>query len=163
MEATASHILLVEDDENDVTFMRLALKRAGITGALQHAEDGQQAIGYLRGDGAFADRSRYPLPALIFLDLKLPRVMGMDVLRWIRDQPCLDMLVVIILTSSQQRSDIRTACALRANSYIVKPSDPLQLQEIVSLVERYWLRLNQPTATFAGAPVLFAAMAEQLA
>lgn len=162
MDATASHILLVEDDENDVTFMRLALKKAGIAGALQHAEDGEQAIDYLRGEGVFADRSQYPLPALIFLDLKLPRVMGMDVLRWIRDQPCFDMLAVIILTSSQQRTDIRMASSLRANSYLVKPSNPLQLQEMVSLVERYWLRLNQPTATFARAPVLFEAMVEQL-
>lgn len=163
MEAAASRILLVEDDENDVTFMRLALKKAGIAGALQIAEDGEQAIHYLRGEGAYADRSRYPLPALVFLDLKLPRVMGMDVLRWIRDQPFLDLLVVIVLTSSQQRSDIRMACSLRANSYLVKPSSPLQLQEMMSLVKHYWLRLNQPTATFAEAPVLFEAMAEQVA
>lgn len=161
MDATASQsILLVEDDENDVAFMRLALKKAGITGSLQLAEDGELAIDYLRGQGAFADRSRHPLPALIFLDLKLPRVMGMDVLKWIRDQPGLDLVIVIILTSSQQRSDVQMACSLGANSYLVKPSNPLQLGQIVSLVKHYWLQLNQPTAAFAAAPLRVAVPAD---
>ncbi len=150
---TTQTILLVEDEENDVVFMEMALEKAGLTSALQVAEDGEEAINYLSGEGEFADRTRFPLPALIFLDLKLPRVMGMEVLKWIRDQPALDTMVVIILTSSQQRSDIQKACALGANSYLVKPSNPLGLGEIVDLVKRYWLQLNHPTATLAAAAV----------
>lgn len=150
---TTQTILLVEDEENDVVFMEMALEKAGLTSALQVAEDGEEAISYLSGEGEFADRTRFPLPALIFLDLKLPRVMGMEVLKWIRDQPALDTMVVIILTSSQQRSDIQKACALGANSYLVKPSNPLGLGEIVDLVKRYWLQLNHPTATLAAAAV----------
>ena len=142
-------ILLVEDEENDVLFMEMALEKAGLMSALQVAEDGEEAINYLSGKGEFADRTRHPLPALVLLDLKLPRVMGMDVLKWIREQEALDTMVVIMLTSSQQRSDIERACALGANSYLVKPSNPLALTEIVDLVKRYWLKLNHPTATIA--------------
>jgi CheY-like chemotaxis protein len=144
-------ILLVEDEENDVVFMEMALEKAGLARVFQVAEDGQEAIDYLSGQGAFADRKRFPLPVLVFLDLKLPRVMGMDVLMWIRAQPELDTVVVIILTSSQQRADIKMACALGANSYLVKPSNPLGLEEVVELVKRYWLKLNHPTATVAAA------------
>jgi CheY-like chemotaxis protein len=140
-------ILLVEDEENDVAFMEMALERSGLVRALQLAEDGEVAINYLSGKGGFADRQRFPLPALIFLDLKLPLVMGMDVLKWIREQPSLDTTVVIVLTSSQQRADIQQACTLGANSYLVKPSNPLGLNEIMDLVKRYWLGLNHPTAS----------------
>lgn len=141
--------LLVEDEENDVVFMRMAMKRAGIEGGLQVAEDGEVALNYLKGKGEFADRIRYPLPALILLDLKLPKVMGIDVLKWVRQQPELAVVVVIILTSSQQRADIHQACALGANSYLVKPSSPHDLGELMLLVKRYWLELNQPTATLS--------------
>jgi DNA-binding response OmpR family regulator len=146
-------ILLVEDEENDVVFMEMALERAGLASALRVAEDGKEAIDYLRGSEDFSDRARFPVPALVFLDLKLPKVMGMDVLKWIRDQSALDTVVVIVLTSSQQRSDIQNACALGANSYLVKPSNPRGLDEIVDLVKRYWLQLNHPTATIAAAPM----------
>ena len=147
---TTQTILLVEDEENDVTFMEMALEKAGLLSAFQLAEDGEEAINYLSGQGDFADRARFPLPALVFLDLKLPKVMGMDVLKWIRDQPALDAMVVIVLTSSQQRSDIQKACTLGANSYLVKPSNPLGLNEIVDVVKRYWLQLNHPTSTLVG-------------
>lgn len=145
--STAQTILLVEDEENDVVFMEMARKKAGLTSAFQVAEDGQEAINYLSGRGGYADRARFPLPALVFLDLKLPQIMGMEVLKWIREQPALDTMVVIMLTSSQQRSDIQKACELGANSYLVKPSNPAGLEPIVDLVKRYWLQLNQPTAT----------------
>ena len=116
MTATTHHtILLVEDEENDVLFMKLAMEELGMADGLQVAEDGAQAVDYLSGRGEFSDRTRHPLPALVFLDLKLPRMMGMDVLKWIRDQAELDTMVVIVLTSSQQRSDIRMACSLGAN------------------------------------------------
>jgi DNA-binding response OmpR family regulator len=94
------------------------------------------------------------MPALVFLDLKLPRVMGMEVLKWVRDRPALDTLVVIMLTSSQQRADIEKACALRANSYLVKPPNPLEMNETVERVKRYWLQLNHPTVTMTATAAL---------
>jgi CheY-like chemotaxis protein len=148
---TTQTILLVEDEENDVAFMEMALEKAGLASSFQVAEDGAEAIDYLSGEGDFADRTRHPMPALVFLDLKLPRIMGMDVLKWIRERTALDTMVVIVLTSSQQRTDIQQACALGANSYLVKPANPLALEEIVELAKRYWLQLNQPTATLAEA------------
>ncbi|MDP3073819.1 MAG: response regulator [Opitutaceae bacterium] len=144
---TTQTILLVEDDENDVVFVRMALEKAGVASGLQVVEDGAQAINYLSGQGDFGDRTRYPLPALVLLDLKLPRVMGIDVLKWIREQRELDMMLVVMLTSSQQRTDIQTACSLGANSYLVKPSNPFDLSEMMELVKRYWLQLNQPTSS----------------
>ncbi len=146
---TSQTILLVEDEENDILFMRMALQKVGIAGGLRVAEDGEQALDYLAGRGAYADRTQHPLPALVLLDLKLPRVMGMDVLKWIRARPEFDMMVVIMLTASQQRFDIGQASALHANSYLVKPSNPLDLAEIADLLKRYWLRLHQPTAAGA--------------
>lgn len=140
-------ILVVEDDENDQMFMKLAFEKAGIVSALQLAEDGEMAIDYLAGRGAFADRRLHPLPALVLLDLKLPRVMGMDVLQWIRAQPELDLMIVVVVTSSQHESDIRQAYALRANSYLVKPTNPLRLGEIIALVKSYWMQANEPTAS----------------
>ena len=154
---TTQTILLVEDEENDVAFMEMSFEKAGLATSLRVAEDGEEAIAYLSGRDKFADRARFPLPALVFLDLKLPRVMGMDVLKWIREQTALDTMVVIMLTSSQQRSDIQTACALGANSYLVKPSNPRDLDEIVELVKSYWLKFNHPTATIAAAATTAAA------
>lgn len=148
MNTTIIHtILLVEDDENDVFFMKIALEKNVMDQGLQVAEDGAEAIAYLRGDDRFSDRFRYPLPNLILLDLKLPHVMGLDVLKWIRSQPELAMTVVIVLTSSQQRSDIQEACASGANSYLLKPTSPVDLVETMRLVKDYWLMRNQPTAT----------------
>jgi CheY-like chemotaxis protein len=150
--STAQTVLLVEDDENDVLFMQMAMEHAGIADRLQIVEDGEQAIDYLSGKGDYADRARYPLPVLILLDLKLPRVMGMDVLKWIREKPDFDLTVVIVLTSSQHRTDIQAACSLGANSYLVKPTNPLALKSMMDLVKRYWLTLNHPTSTAATTP-----------
>ena len=142
-------ILLVEDEENDVLFMKRALEVAGLAKCLRVAEDGAQAIEYLSGQGEFVDRSLYPLPHLIFLDLKLPKVMGHDVLKWIRERPEFDMTIVIMLTSSQQSADIELAYARGANSYLVKPSNPHDLIELMAVTKRYWLDFNQPTATLS--------------
>jgi CheY-like chemotaxis protein len=138
-------ILLVEDEENDVFFMKRAAKKNGILNPLQVAHDGQEAIDYLGGIGAYADRARFPLPGLVLLDLKLPRVMGFDVLKWIRKQAELQGLVVIVLTSSNLGSDIDMAYRLGANSYLVKPS-PDKLSEMIGTIKPYWFDLNEPAA-----------------
>src|SRR6185369_15415772 len=114
-------ILQVEDDPNDVFFLQRALKKAGVLNPIQVARDGQEAIDYLQGVGKFADREQFPLPALILLDLKLPLVMGLDVLKWIRQEAGLTVPIVL-LTASAQESDIAAAYCLGANGFLVKPS-----------------------------------------
>ena len=136
-------ILLVEDDENDVFFFQRALNKAGMTNPLQVARDGQEAIDYLRGGGKFAERANFPLPGLILLDLKLPFVMGLDVLKWIRQQSDLSP-VVVILSSSQQDDDVEAAYRLGANAYLVKPADVGKLEGMARAINDFWLMLNTP-------------------
>jgi CheY-like chemotaxis protein len=144
-------ILLVEDNEDDVFLMKRALRVAGITNPLQIVEDGQAAIDYLAGAGAYADRARHPLPMIVFLDLKLPYKTGHDVLEWIRRQPHLEMLVVIVLTSSNEKVDLERAYRLGANSFVVKPPTTALLQKLVESFKLWWLTHNQGTAVL---PVL---------
>ena len=149
-------VLLVEDEENDVFFFVRAAKLAGITDPLHVAHNGQQAIDYLQAASACADRTQFPLPRLVLLDLKLPHVMGLDVLKWIRAHPQLKAVVVIIFTSSELASDVETAYALGANSYVVKPSSPGKLQEMLSVIKHYWLDLNESATACIPLPHLAA-------
>jgi CheY-like chemotaxis protein len=134
-------ILQVEDDPNDVFLFKHAVKKVGVTNPMQVASDGQEAIDYLSGAGKFADRDQFPLPGLILLDLKLPFVMGLDVLKWIREQPN-PAPVVIILTASAEEEDIATAYRLGANAFLTKPSEASKLQEIVKAIKDFWLTHN---------------------
>ena len=136
-------ILLVEDNEDDVFLMRRALKSAGIVNPLRIVEDGQKAIDYLQGAREFADRTAHPLPALIFLDLKLPFVRGLDVLAWLRTEDRFKSIIVVVLTSSEEPSDLSNAYKLGANSYLVKPPTPQQLEELAKAFKLYWLHFNK--------------------
>ncbi len=135
-------ILLVEDEENDVFFLKHAFKEIGILDPLQVVQSGKEAMDYLSGSGRYSDRKHFPLPHLILLDLKLPQVMGLEVLKWIREQPQLRTLIVIILTSSKLGPDIEMAYRLGVNAYLVKPSTPLELRKIVMEIKQFWLELN---------------------
>jgi CheY-like chemotaxis protein len=135
-------ILLAEDSPEDVLFMRRALERIGSEISLEVVEDGQQAIDYLTGVGAFSDRVSHPLPDLVLLDLKLPLISGHEVLQWIRSEPNLKSTIVVVLTSSDHPSDIKLAYALGANSFLSKPSNPAHLTELLRSVTDYWLRRN---------------------
>ena len=143
MATTKRAILLVEDNEDDVFLMKRALQGARVVNPLQVVEDGQQAVDYLAGAGQFADRETYPLPAVVFLDLKLPYISGHDVLAWIRRQKEFGSLVVIVLTSSNEASDLSRCYALGANSYLVKPPTPDQLEDLAKAFKWYWLEYNQ--------------------
>jgi CheY-like chemotaxis protein len=136
------NILLVEDDENDVLFMRTAFKKADVPHRLQVASDGQMAIDYLDGAGLFADRTQYPLPSLILLDLNLPFKSGFEVLQWVREHSRFRTLPVVVLTSSAAEKDADRAFLLGANSYVIKPSDPGRLSELARLLKLYWLGWN---------------------
>lgn len=142
-------ILLVEDEPDAVMLLRHAFARAGIDHPLHVVHDGEQAIAYLRGDGDYANRSEYPLPRVVLLDLNLPRCSGIEVLHWIRGQAPLRSLPVVILTSSKERSDVRQAYAAGANSYLVKPSSLQRLIELATVFRDYWLTLNEPAPVAA--------------
>ncbi len=136
-------VLLVEDDSDQVVLMKAALGRANLVNPLQVAIDGEQAIAYLAGDGEFADRRKYPLPSMVLLDLKLPRVSGLEVLEWIRRQPRFKNLPVVVLTSSYHSPDIQKAYSLGVNSYLHKPIGFSDLAEMMKSVGMYWMILNQ--------------------
>jgi CheY-like chemotaxis protein len=136
-------VLLVEDDPNDVLLIQRAWRKSNIAAPLQVVADGEAATHYLSGGGEFADRQRYPLPMLVLLDLKLPRKSGFEVLAWLRQQPILRRLPVVILTSSSEPEDINRAYELGANSYLVKPVQFETLQEMMQTVHLYWLVLNE--------------------
>lgn len=138
--ATSGPILLVEDNEDDVFFMRQALREANIRNSLHVVEDGEQAVEYLSGTGGYADRVQYPLPVVVFLDLKLPLKSGHEVLGWIRRQAKFDPLLVFVLTSSNERADISRCYSLGASSYLVKPPIVEQLTELTRAFRGYWLQ-----------------------
>src|SRR2546425_5506035 len=137
-------ILLAEDDSNDVILFQRAMERASSSAdSMKVVQDGEQAISYLVGQGIYADRDLYPLPALLLLDLKMPRKSGLEVLAWLRKQPQLRHLIVVFLTSSNSAEDIRLAYEAGANSYLVKPVEFTEMVEMIRTVSFYWLELNE--------------------
>ena len=136
-------ILLAEDDPNDVLLIQRAFQRTHLANPVQVVRDGEEALAYLSGQGAFADRELHPLPVLMLMDLKMPRKTGLEVLAWLRQQPGLKRLPVIVLTSSNQSPDINRAYELGANSYLVKPAGFDSLLELVKNLDMYWLILNE--------------------
>jgi DNA-binding response OmpR family regulator len=134
-------ILVAEDDDNDVFFLERAFKLAKIPAARHRVKDGEEAIAYLRGDGEFSDRQRYPLPCLLLLDLKMPRKNGFEVLTWTRQQTSLKRLPVAVLTSSKEVPDINRAYDAGANTYLVKPVNFEDLLETIRALSHFWLAL----------------------
>jgi CheY-like chemotaxis protein len=141
---TPSNVLLhVEDDPNDVLLLQRAFRKAGVTLNIQAVSDGDKAVAYLSGADAFADREKFPMPAIALLDLKMPRKSGLEVLAWIRSEEKLRRLVVVIFTSSKHDEDVRRAYELGANSYLVKPVGFDMLVDLARSVHHYWLTLNE--------------------
>lgn len=136
-------ILLAEDNSTDALMIRRAFTKAKLQAALEVADDGDKAVAYLSGQGKFSDRVSHPLPVLLLLDLKLPRRSGFEVLAWIRQQAELKRLPVVVLTSSEESTDINRAYDLGANSYLVKPVDFDALLNMVKTLGLYWLVLNE--------------------
>ena len=137
-------ILLVEDNPSDIALTQRALQRAGITHKLVVAEDGQEALDYLFGAGAYVGRDVSRLPAIVLLDLKLPKVDGLEVLRRIRANPNTRRLPVVILTSSKEEQDVAAGYDLGVNSYIRKQVDFTQFDTAIKQWGAYWLGLNEP-------------------
>jgi CheY-like chemotaxis protein len=143
-----SVILIVDDSDDDILLIRNAFQRANIRNPLFALRDGDEAISYLKGEGKFSNRAEYPLPDLILLDLKMPRVTGFEVLQWIRSQPGLASLRVLVLTTSDEIKDVNKAYALGANSFLIKPLDLEDFTYLSQVITDFWLRRSQAPQTF---------------
>jgi CheY-like chemotaxis protein len=132
-------ILVADDDENDLFFLRRAIERAGLSNPLFVSHDGQEAIDYLEGNPPYDNRAQYPLPRLLLLDLKMPRVNGFDVLCWLAQRPDLKEICVVVLSSSAHEEDVQKAKELGAHDFRTKPSEFQSLVELIRDVQRRWL------------------------
>jgi CheY-like chemotaxis protein len=140
---SAKNILYVEDDESDLWLLARALAAEGMKEPLHGVRDGVEAIAWLAGDGYFEDRAKYPLPQLVLLDIRLPKVDGLEVLRWIRTHPPFTALPAIMFSSSSQDRDITDAYGLGANLFLVKPTGQDELQYIARFLMT-WLHHSRP-------------------
>jgi len=136
-------ILLVEDDPNDAELVRRALRRGGTVSSIVHVQDGAEALDYLYGRGQYAARGGPAHPKLMLLDLKLPKLTGLEVLREVRAHRALHDQVVVMLTSSREESDLQEAYQHGVNSYVVKAVNFEELMDSLSRLAHYWLRVNQ--------------------
>lgn len=135
--STRPVILLVDDDPHDVVLIRLAFRKIGIIDTIQLIKNGTEAMSYIKGEGLYSNRSQFPLPTLMLLDLKMPRTSGFEVLEWIRNNPGLDRLVVVVMSSSREEKDVQQAYALGANLYLVKPSRFSDLVKMMDSLREY--------------------------
>ena len=124
-------IMVVDDSENDITIIVRAIQRAKMRNRIVSVSDGEEAMAYLEGKGRYADRREHPLPDLVLVDLKMPKVDGFELLAWIRGQPALKRLAVVVLTSSELLLDVSKAYELGANSFLVKPTEFEDLEAMV--------------------------------
>jgi CheY-like chemotaxis protein len=135
-----TRILVVEDDPNDVELMQLAFRNHNLINQIDVVTDGEQALHYLLGQEGIPLR---PLPRLVLLDLKLPKISGIRVLQALRNHPRTQRLVIVVMTSSEEDSDLNTCYDLGVNSYIVKPLDFQQFLTVARDVGLYWMLLNK--------------------
>lgn len=140
-------ILLAEDEEDYVLLIKGAFAKADFPNLLYVVSDGQEALFYLKGEGKYSNRDEYPLPDLVLLDLKLPRYGGLEVLGWIRSQPSLSGLRVVVLTSSDRVKDVNDAYRMGANSFLVKPYDFGDLVALTRLILEFWLERSKAPDT----------------
>jgi CheY-like chemotaxis protein len=138
-------ILLVEDNPDDVFFVKRAFTQAGVENPIHVVSSGQEAIEYLQGDRDFSDRQKFPMPGLVLLDLKMPRVSGFDVIEWMRKDRRAKLIPVVILSSSALPDDVNRAYALGANAYMVKPPSIDALQRLFETIFKFWAAGEQPT------------------
>ena len=150
MNQNPPEILIVEDSENDIELTLHALRREKIANKIHVVRDGEEALDFLFCRGAYAGRSFDRPPSVVLLDLKLPKVDGIEVLRQVRSDPRTRPIPVVILTSSREENDVVNGYVMGVNSYIQKPVDFEKFREVVKQLELYWLVVNvpPPTSTF---------------
>ncbi|MGH9884448.1 MAG: response regulator, partial [bacterium] len=142
VESQGQMILLVEDNQDDQAFMRRAFRKNQIANQLIITQTGEEALDFLFGTGAYADRDIRVIPTLVLLDLNLPRIDGLEVLRQIRARGMTKLLPVVVLTSSKEDKDVRTSYELGANSYVHKPVGLDEFAHAVHAVSLFWLHFN---------------------
>lgn len=138
-------VLLVEDDDNDVDLTLRSLRGHGMSSRIEIARNGEAALDFLFCRGAYEGRSKDKPPKMVLLDLKLPRVQGLELLREIKERPSTREIPVVVLTSSNLDVDVKRAYQLGANSYIVKPVDFVRFSKAVADAGAYWTCLNRPS------------------
>jgi CheY-like chemotaxis protein len=144
MQNTPHLILLLEDNPDDVFLMDRAFKKNGINDRLVVLGDGQEGIDYLSGAGRFQDRKAYPLPDVVIADLKMPRKTGLEFLAWVKAHPEAQTIPTILLSTSNQEVDVKSAYELGANTYFIKPGGFQELVELVKTLHRYWTSAMKP-------------------
>lgn len=143
MSPESLKVVYAEDDENDVFFMERAFSKLKLRNSLQVVSNGRAAVDYLSGEGPYADRTKHPLPDLLLLDVKMPRMSGLEVLKWARERPAFQALPILLFTSSTQRADIEYSRAHRASGYLVKPANS---EHLAGLVGKILAACEQPPA-----------------
>jgi CheY-like chemotaxis protein len=151
MDAEAP-ILIAEDDENDAFIAKRALQEAGVTCPVLFCKDGLDVQAYLCREGAYSNPKQFNLPWLLMTDLKMPRMNGLELLKWLRGNADCSLIPTIILSASAQSSDIQEAYRLGANSYLVKPSSYKDLVEAMKLIVGYWGICSRPTTPLVSQP-----------
>jgi CheY-like chemotaxis protein len=138
-----SLFLLVEDNPDHAMLLQRAFRKAKVLNPLQVVGTGEEAVQYLSGEGKYGDRTKFPMPKVVLLDLKMPGMDGFAVLKWIRQQAALTTMRVVVLTTSDEARDIDLAYKLGANSFLVKPSDFERFVEVTQALSGYWLWLDR--------------------
>jgi CheY-like chemotaxis protein len=133
-------VLLAEDSDIDAFLFQRAVRETGVALNVQLVRDGQEVLDYLRGADRFADRQQFPMPALIILDVKMPRLTGFDVLSWLKAQPGHSSTPVVMLSGSDERKDVTRAYSMGACTYLVKPHRSEEMSGLVRTLQDYWLR-----------------------
>src|SRR5947209_13762003 len=142
MIATHGTVLLAEDDPDDILLTQIAFERARLANPLQVVRNGEEAISYLAGKGVHSDRQAYPLPILMLLDLKMPKINGFQVLEWAKAHSDLRHLPIAVMTSSDHDPDVTRAYELGADSYLIKPPNAQTLLALVQRLHAYWMIVN---------------------
>lgn len=144
MNCQPTSILIVEDEEAHAQLTERAIRKSGNANRIDIVGDGEQAMDYLLNRGKYADKNRYPCPGLVLLDIKLPGIDGIEVLKQIKDNPRLKQIPVIMLTTSEREEDIAKAYGHYANSYLTKPVGFKAFEEKITQLDFYWMILNEP-------------------
>lgn len=138
---------MVDDSADDRFLLRRAFFKAGVLNPIMEAKTGREAIAYLSGDGIYSDRSKYPLPSILLLDLNMPGTDGFGVLQWIRDKFPVGGMLIIVLSRLDEIKSINRAYALGANSFLTKPGNAEELDSLIQAFHDYWMLRNKPPQT----------------
>ena len=139
----ARPILIADDNPDDLFLLKRSFDKIGVLNPIMQVRSGMEAIGYLSGEAPYNEREKYPLPGILLLDLNMPNGSGFDVLEWLRDKSGIRGMLVIVLSRLDEIKNINRAYALGANSFLTKPGDPREVQEVVRVFRDYWLVRNK--------------------